>query len=86
MSARNQSPVDDGGPGEVLFEHSKPNGNLLRVAKRTYRGSRPFLDLREWADHGRVATKHGVTVPLEALPALMEALAAHKPINPPGNA
>lgn len=84
MRARRETPIDDGGPGDVLFEHAKPNGDVFRAAKRSYRGSRPFLDLRLWVDGGRTATRQGATVPLEALPALAEALAAHaQPLNRP---
>lgn len=63
--------------GPVIFEVRKRGGKILRAAITDFRGSR-FLDLREWAerDGNPVATPRGVTVPLEALKPLGEALTA----------
>ena len=63
--------------GPVLFEVLKRGGNCVRAAITEFRGSR-FLDIREWAkrDGQLVATPKGVTVPLEALQGLGEALTA----------
>lgn len=66
---------------QVLFEHPKRDSGIVRVSITSYNGSGPFLNLREWAvsrNGELVATRKGVTLPLEAMRDLGEALlAAH---------
>lgn len=61
----------------VLFELPKRGGTIVRAAITKYRGSQ-FLDIREWAEKNGepVATPKGVTMPLEAMQRLGEALTA----------
>ena len=61
----------------VLFELPKRGGKILRAAITEFRGSR-FLDIREWVEReGQpLATPKGVTMPLEAMQVLGEALTA----------
>jgi hypothetical protein len=68
----------------VIFELPKRGGTTLRAAITDYCGSR-FLDVREWAelDGKPLATRKGVTVPLEAIRALGEALMAVSRTIPP---
>lgn len=61
--------------GPVSFSWPK-RGAFVRASVVEYRGSR-FLDVREWLLNGSgdlVATKKGVTLPLEAVQPLSEAL------------
>ena len=63
--------------GRILFELRKRGGKILRAVISEYRGS-SFVDFREWAerDGEPVATRRGVTMPLQAMEALGEALTA----------
>ncbi len=63
--------------GPVLFEHSKRGGATVKATLADFCGSR-FLDIREWVDREGepLATRKGVTMPLEAMRALGEALIA----------
>jgi hypothetical protein len=68
--------------GFPLTVHTVPLGSKaeVRLALDTY-GNRGRVDLRTWADYsagpvmGRGPTKKGVSLPIEALPALAAAFA-----------
>lgn len=63
-----------------VFRLDKSGGRALIAQFADYRGA-PFLDVRQWVEKGgelRPTTK-GVTVPLEAVRALGEALATSSP-------
>jgi len=63
--------------GSVLFEHAKRGGATVKATIADYCGTN-FLDIREWVerDGEPLATRKGVTMPLEAMRALGEALTA----------
>ncbi|WP_161978430.1 transcriptional coactivator p15/PC4 family protein [Sphingomonas oligophenolica] len=73
--------------GPALFERAKPGGRIVVAKVAEYNGSR-FLDIREWvAGEGEpTATRKGVTIPLEAMRPLGEALIAGAGGMPPGGA
>jgi hypothetical protein len=59
----------------ILYELKKPGGDVVRLMLTEYRGRR-YADIRLWADkgsEGHIATRKGVTVPIEHLGALAEA-------------
>jgi hypothetical protein len=65
--------------GRVLFEHQH-RGELIRLEIASYKGG-TFGNLRRWywskGDGDWRPTGKGCTVPLEALPALSDSLAAY---------
>ncbi len=60
----------------ILCELPKPGGKIMRATITTYKGSRPFLDLREWYANGAGEFKpgKGCTVPLDRIADLHVAL------------
>ncbi|RIK95146.1 MAG: hypothetical protein DCC73_01815 [Proteobacteria bacterium] len=61
----------------IIHELKKPGGDLVRLMLTEYRGKR-YADIRLWADkgsEGHIATKKGVTVPLDSLDGFAEAFA-----------
>lgn len=60
----------------LLCELPKPGGKRVRATIATYKGSRPFLDLREWYSDGAGDWKagKGCTVPLDRVAELHVAL------------
>lgn len=59
-----------------LWEAPKPGGKFVRATIATYKGSAPYLDLREWyADKaGELQPGKGCTVPLDCIADLHGAL------------
>lgn len=53
----------------TLCELPKRGGKMVRAAITTYKGSRPFLDLREWYsdDAGEWKAGKGCTLPLDRI-------------------
>lgn len=53
----------------ILCELQKPGGKIMRATVTTYKGSRPFLDLREWYCDGAGEWKagKGCTLPLDRI-------------------
>jgi hypothetical protein len=70
--------------GDILFSHKRSARKWVVVQIAEYKGNR-FLDLRFWigAEGELTATLKGVTLQLEAVPALCEALASMVPPPPP---
>lgn len=69
-----------------IWEAPEKAGKALRAEVTSYRGSRPFLNLREWyrGDGDELlAGRRGVTIPLDHVAAFHRAigdwLANHKP-------
>lgn len=60
----------------VLCEFRKAGGNVIRAKVTSYKGSAPYLDVREWyADTtGALKAGKGCTIPLASIPALHRAL------------
>ncbi len=70
--------------GPVIFEHPK-RATLLQLMLDTYKGH-TFWNFREWyrAANGEWApTSKGVSIPLDALPALTAALMAYHGLDVP---
>lgn len=63
--------------GAVIYERAKRGGMTVRATIAEFQGSR-FLDIREWAEQAGqpLATRKGVTMPLDAMRELGEALIA----------
>lgn len=62
----------------ALFEIQRPGGECLRLTVQRYRGA-PRIDLRLWYvdDAGKLCPgKKGMTLPAEAVAALVDALGA----------
>ena len=61
---------------DVLCELQKSGGKIMRATIATYKGSRPFLDLREWYQDagGEWKAGKGCTVPLDRIAELHGAL------------
>lgn len=67
-----------------VWEYTKYDGRLI-AGEREYKG-RQFFELRLWAgEHGDKATQKGVTMPVEAVASLAEALAAYAAALPPSD-
>lgn len=65
-----------------VWEFAKYNGRLI-AGEREFKG-RQFFELRLWTgENGDKATGKGVTMPLEAVPELAQALAAYVAANAP---
>lgn len=58
-----------------IWEHEKHSSRLI-AGEREFKGTR-FLDLREWAGAGEIATRKGITIPLDAVPEFAQALTAY---------
>lgn len=65
-----------------VWELAKYDGRLI-AGEREFKG-RTFFELRHWAgEHGDKATQKGVTMPIEAVAGLAEALMAYAAQNAP---
>lgn len=65
-----------------VWELGKHNGRLV-AGEREFKGAR-FFELRLWTgETGDTATRKGVTMPLEAVSSLADALAAYAASLPP---
>ncbi len=60
----------------IICELPKPGGKVIRAKVTSYKGSAPYLDLREWyADPaGEWKAGRGCTVPLDSVATLHGAL------------
>lgn len=60
----------------VLYEVPKAGGKLIRATVTTYKGSQPYLDLREWYTDkaGNLQPGKGCTLPLDGISSLHNAL------------
>lgn len=60
-------------------------GETIRIAVKTFNGSPPYLDIRQYvAGNGEpVATRKGVTMPVEAIAGLEAVCAAYRAANGP---
>lgn len=58
-----------------IWTHDKRDGKLI-AGEREYGGHR-FFELRLWAGDGGKPTPKGVTLPLEAVPGLAQAMMAY---------
>lgn len=60
----------------VLCEMPKAGGSVIRAKVTSFKGSAPYLDVREWyADAaGELKAGKGCTIPLASVPALHNAL------------
>ncbi len=65
-----------------------PTGETIHIAVKSFNGSKPYLDIRQYVegDGGPIATKKGVTMPVESIVALEAALAAYRAANAPDGA
>lgn len=63
-------------------------GETIHIAVKSFKGSKPYLDIRQYVegDGGPIATKKGVTMPVESIAALEAALAAYRAANAPDGA
>jgi hypothetical protein len=50
------------------------HGNVVRVMVRSYKGSQPYLDVREWFGADELKPGKGATLPLEAIEPLQQCL------------
>jgi len=67
-----------------VWEYPKHKGRLIAGA-REHKGTW-FFDLRYWVgEHGDKATQKGVTMPIEAVASLADALAAYAATLPPSD-
>lgn len=75
INSQNQAPTID--EGERVWTHCKRGGEV-RATVSLYKGSR-FLNLRWWIaqPHGFVPTLKGVTIPVDAVGDLAQALTAY---------
>ena len=64
------------------------NGETIRIAVKSFNGSKPYLDIRQYVEgEGEpIATRKGVTMPVQSIAALEAALTAYRTANAPDGA
>ena len=60
----------------LLCEVPKAGGSVIRAKVTSFKGSAPYLDVREWFVDaaGELKAGKGCTIPLASIPALHDAL------------